>query len=76
MMTYGTHHFVETDTNFGGRRFTELYPKLLSLFNLTFIIVVGIFFYLIFIFAKQIFFLPVGHLKPKVIFLPKKKKKI
>ena len=43
MMTYGTHHSVETKTNFGGRSFTELYPKLLSLFNLTFIIDVGIF---------------------------------
>ena len=31
MVTYGTHHFVVTDTHFGGRRFTELYPKLLSL---------------------------------------------
>ena len=61
MMTYGTHHFVETDTNFGGRRFIELYPKLLSLFNLTFIIDVGIFLlFNIYFCQTDFFFRPKG----------------
>ena len=75
MMTYGTHHFVETDTNFGGRRFIELYPKLLSLFNLTFIIDVGIFLLFNIYFCQTDFLFTRGHLKPKVIFLPKNKNK-